>query len=301
MNRKDLYNGFNEVDDDILERSETVSKSKKKPMWLKWGAIAACLCLVVSIAIPVLHHKGGPGSKDPVGDVAPFFLNGCYYETVDDPEILAIYGLPEKITPDMAGDHVAYIDVNYDEGFASFEATPLQTDNEVYVYAPAPSDAVYVYREGETYMAAIFCNFEMFDSSNTNYELTELYRVYNIKSAEDIASISEVDWHRDKVIGAAVTNRTEIRDFYDITASLWSYGNDDFQKLMFSGYQDEETQQKAHIAFADDSRVLRVETTSGLRLYISLHPSFDWICGGGTMSYFKIDEQMHAWIDRNLN
>ena len=57
MNRKDLYNGFNEVDDDILERSETVSKSKKKPVWLKWGAIAACLCLAVSIAIPVLFQQ----------------------------------------------------------------------------------------------------------------------------------------------------------------------------------------------------------------------------------------------------
>ena len=47
MNRKDLYNGFNEVDDDILERSETVFKNKKKPVWLKWGAMAACLCLVI--------------------------------------------------------------------------------------------------------------------------------------------------------------------------------------------------------------------------------------------------------------
>ena len=276
MNRKDLYHGFNEVDDDILERSETASQRKKKPVWLKWGAIAACLCLVVGITIPVLNHRGGPGSKDPIhDDVAPFFYNGCYYETVDDPEILAINGLPKKITPDLAGDHVAYIDVNYDEGFASFEATPLQTDNEVYVYAPAPSDAVYVYREGETYMVAIFCNFEMFDSGNTNYELTELYRVYNIKAAEDIASISEVDWYRNKVIGATVTDRKEISDFYDVTASLWSYGNDDFQKLMFGGYRDEETQQKAHIAFADDSRVLRVETTSGLRL-LSPCTAFRW-------------------------
>ena len=47
MNRKDLYNGFNEVDDDILERSETASKSKKKPMWLKWGAIAAAAVVLV--------------------------------------------------------------------------------------------------------------------------------------------------------------------------------------------------------------------------------------------------------------
>ena len=51
MNRKDLYNGFNEVDDDILERSETASRSKKKPAWLKWVAVAACLCFVFGIAM----------------------------------------------------------------------------------------------------------------------------------------------------------------------------------------------------------------------------------------------------------
>ena len=33
----------------------------------------------------------------------------------------------------------------------------------------------------------------------------------------------------------------------------------------------------------------------------NVYPSFDWINDGGTMSYFKIDGQMHAWIDRNLN
>lgn len=32
-----------------------------------------------------------------------------------------------------------------------------------------------------------------------------------------------------------------------------------------------------------------------------MYPSFDWIYDGGAMSYFKIDEQMYAWIDRNLN
>ena len=70
---------------------------------------------------------------------------------------------------------------------------------------------------------------------------------------------------------------------------------------MFGGYPDEETQMQAHTAFADDRRNLRIKTTDGLRFFISFHPSFDWINGGGTMSYFKIDEQMHAWIDRNLN
>lgn len=47
MNRKDLYNGFSEVDDDILERSETATNSRKILAWMKWGAIAACLALAL--------------------------------------------------------------------------------------------------------------------------------------------------------------------------------------------------------------------------------------------------------------
>ena len=82
MNRKDLYNGFNEVDDDILERSETVSKSKKKPVWLKWGAIAACLCLAVSIAIPVLFQQSPDiphDTMDPSDGPSSFVVNGVSY------------------------------------------------------------------------------------------------------------------------------------------------------------------------------------------------------------------------------
>lgn len=66
MNRKDLYNAINEVDDDILERSETASRSKRKPMWLKWGTIAACLCLVVAVAIPTIFHQPAETPQDTV-------------------------------------------------------------------------------------------------------------------------------------------------------------------------------------------------------------------------------------------
>ena len=47
MNRKDLYNGFNEVDDDILERSERATISNVVPIRRRWpvALIAAILCL----------------------------------------------------------------------------------------------------------------------------------------------------------------------------------------------------------------------------------------------------------------
>lgn len=52
MNSKELYIAINGIDEDILERSETVTKvSKRKNSWLKWGALAACLCLVIVGAV----------------------------------------------------------------------------------------------------------------------------------------------------------------------------------------------------------------------------------------------------------
>jgi hypothetical protein len=296
MKKEEFSEVFGDINENYVKEAETIKKTRK-PAWLKWGAMAACLCLVVSIAIPVLHHKVGPGSEDPVHDIAALEYNGKFYEAVNIPEVLEKYGLPSKITADMAGEHLEYLK---SDGGVGYECTASQTDIELYQYAPSVCDGVYLLRDGETWYAALFCNFYQFDS-NTSVELTELYRVYGIESANDIAAITEMDWNRSKEVGTPVVNQQEITEFYDMTVALWSYGNDDFQKQMFDGYPDEESQQKAHIAFADDYRCLRIETADGLRFFIGFYPSFDWIYGGGTMSYFKIDEQMHAWIDRNLN
>ena len=297
MTSPKMVDAINFIDDDLV--SDAIKNTRtKNTLWLKWCALVACLCLVISIAIPVLNHKGDDPTLE---DVAPFILNGCNYEIVDNPDILAVYGLPKKITADMAGEHIAYMDVNYNSGYASYEPTPVKTDNELLVYTPAPSSGIFVYREGKKYSAAIFCNFDMLDNSNTSYELEKLYQIFNISQAEDIASISEVDWHRKKVIGTTVTNTNEIQEFYEMTIALDSYGNDDFQDLTFSGYPSEEKQMEAHTAFADDSRVIRIETVSGLRFYLSLYPSFNWINASNTMSYYKIDDAMHAWINRNLD
>ncbi len=300
MNEFDLYMSIGEVDDTVLERSERVSK--KVPLWIRWCAAAACLCIVIAICIPVLHSRGNTVSKDPLtGDSARLEYNGCWYETVDDPKLLQIYGLPKKITKAMAGERVAYVGISYDEGYTVFKTTPQKTDIELYTYAPAPSDAVYIWREGDVYLAAVFCNFEMFSDSNTNYELSELYRVYGLTSPDDIISITETDWHRDKVVGNNIKDSGEIQAFYDLTLRLDSYGNDDFQSLMFGSYETEEAQEQVHIAYAEDNRVLRIECSNGLMFYLSLHPSFGWMSASGTMSYYRINEELQGWIDSNLN
>ena len=58
MNREDLYRSFNNIDDDILERSEA-NKKRLSYTWKKWGAIAACLCILVIGAISILNNQSG--------------------------------------------------------------------------------------------------------------------------------------------------------------------------------------------------------------------------------------------------
>ena len=45
---------------------------------------------------------------------------------------------------------------------------------------------------------------------------------------------------------------------------------------------------------------LTEKSREGLRFYIEIYPSYNWIYGNGTMSYYQISEQMAEWINNNL-
>lgn len=291
MRGKDLLDKMELIDASYVEMADKLSQ--KRSAWVRWCAVAACLCLMATVIIPTIRHKG---RSDPAHGIAALAYNGCIYEAADDPEVLEKYGLPSRITADMAGEHLSYLESDSGVGY---KCTASRTDIELYQYAPSVCDGVYILRDGNRWYAALFCNFHRSDS-NTSCSLTELYRVYGIEEADDIASIAEMEWGNRQEAGTPVTDRQEVSEFYSMTTTLVSYGGDDFQAEVFGGIP-EENQQKAHTAFADDQRSIRIETASGLRFFISFFPDYGWISGGGTMSYYKIDSQMRGWIERNLD
>ena len=164
MSKDKVIDSLTGIDDDMIQTVEALRQKKKRSVWLKWGALAACLCLVISIAIPALHYKGGPDKQDSAQALAVLRFNGMYYEAVDVPEILEKYGLPSEITADMAGEHLEYLK---SDGGAGYECTPIETDIELYQYAPSPCRGVLVLRDGERWYAALFCNFFQFDSNTS--------------------------------------------------------------------------------------------------------------------------------------
>ena len=72
MRSIDLYTAVRAVDDDILERSETAVYGQKETGWLKWGAMAACVGLILTVALTTLPGiLRGPGGVLPPPNPAP--------------------------------------------------------------------------------------------------------------------------------------------------------------------------------------------------------------------------------------
>ena len=52
MNTKKFSDAMSELDTKYIDEALNYKKKVKKPVWVKWGAVAACLCLVVIGSFP---------------------------------------------------------------------------------------------------------------------------------------------------------------------------------------------------------------------------------------------------------
>lgn len=96
MSKKKFSEAMTEVNDKYYEEAARYERKRKTPLWLKWGAMAACLCLVVGgIAIsqmPGLFSNSDPGAG-PAADPGGMHPDGV------DPVIasIAVYPASENI------------------------------------------------------------------------------------------------------------------------------------------------------------------------------------------------------------
>ena len=202
MKKEHISDALNMLNDDII-RKPTKSAPNAKPTrkWVKWGAVSLP-SLAVAIAIPIFTIWSS-GTQDPCRTL-PHLSTTANLRGCQTSEVLEKYGLPPEITADMAGEHISYLK---SDGGIGYKSTVNQTDIELYLGMHLLFVMAYMFCDGDTWYAALFCNFYQFDS-NTNCSFTELYRVYGIESADDIASITEMKWN-NRQVWLPVTNRQE--------------------------------------------------------------------------------------------
>ena len=85
MNAKKFSDAMSELDSKYIDEALNYKKKAKKPVWVKWGAMAACLCLIVVaiITVPSMltpqESDGGAGGT--IADAPPMvYVNDTLYK-----------------------------------------------------------------------------------------------------------------------------------------------------------------------------------------------------------------------------
>ena len=293
MTNEKLYEAIGDISDKKIKEAKQVRKAKQ-PIWLKWGAMVACLCLVVGIIISLSQISEDKLSTEDI-HILPQLIefNGAYYEVCDEKSVLKRLGIKENITEADAGERITYLTSEY-------IATEEKTNIVLYSYAAIPCEAVYVICDNGNYNAVIFCNFVLPDTEPIS--LDNLYNLYNIKNSSDISSISVVDdWYTKKIIGTTLTDANAISEFYMASLVLKSYANDDYHKMNYRHIATEEELVQAYEKTADNKITIMLETIEGLRFCLEYDAEGGWIDSNGTMRYYKVTQEITDWFSLIMN
>lgn len=294
MNMEILY-ALCDIDERFIEEAAPQKKRKARKVW---AGIAACLCITVLVSaffIYTRQHKNTPSvfftDDQPLDSIQMIEYNSTYFEVISSKSILRKYGLPGVIGEDMAGEHIAYL-----KGSDYYTVSASPTDIELLTYSQAPCEAVKIIRKGDTYSAAVFCNY-ISENGDVRMEISELYRLYGINNASDIASISKAAVGKEKY-SVSVFDSAAIQEFYDITASLKGYNNSEYQNAVFGGKSEEEQQDLA-VSMADKMSYLYIQTKHGIIFRIDIYPEHGWMYS--SLTSYRMSDALLEWYSENLN
>lgn len=257
--------------------SEAMEAKPLSPVWHRWGALAACLALVVALASSgIVMLKGGISQDDVLRPISIYEFNGAIYEVLDMDEAAATlerFQLPRRITADMVGASVGTAVRDGERPIEFYQYAPYSS---VCTTGPLgeqrPQQAIYVTDADDGYAFALFCNYILFDS-DSHEEVDELFAVYGIDEAEDIASITV----RHGIALSTISDPETIRRFYDALCGGSAMGNDSFQQKIMHGL-DELGQQEIYRELADSAVSFSLTTRDGLVTgRLTWHPTVGYI------------------------
>lgn len=275
MKKEKLYEAIGDINENYINEAHLTAKKTARPTWLKWAAMAACLTLVVMVSIPFVSNIHQQKDPSYAYDIVEF--NGAYYEILDkdNAKILKEYNLPKEITSDMVGDFVG----------VCLDDKGNETKRYMYEYVPysdADQKVVYVLKAGEKYSFALFCNY-IYKTDSEHTEASEMFALYGVCSAEDIATITMGD--------KTIKDAGEIKVFFDSLYGSYAMGNEEYQKNIFQNMA-EDKQQALAIELADSAIEIKIVTKAGVVINrIRHYPTINYV--SWALNYYNVDASIN--------
>ena len=262
-----LYNSITNIEDKYIQEAQA-AKRRKESVWIKWGAAAACLCLmgVSAFTIPKIFKS------DPIPDNGVILIPDIVQPSIADSEQpIKEQEIFVPITSLLAGENYGITEfaaafgkisigqyTGVYEKVQSAESTVLSdsrgsgiSDTEGWYYVSGHTDMQYLIRNvNEEYS---LWEFSCFDSEEYPYrDVLEL--VYHIDSPDAISEIVVKPARMDNTDGGKaiqekigtyiITDREEIDTIYQILSSLTCYGSNHWDMI---DYGDAEAPADAEI------------------------------------------------------
>lgn len=165
MNTKKFSDAMGEIDTKYVDEALNYKKKNKKPGWMKWGAMAACLCLVIVGIVSISNWQNNPHTE---------------YNTAAQ-----VYTLPqaEKLSVELVewgGDHFKAIVVDAEDNSIfpvgaelsvvfDYETEILLDDGTLMVFNPDEPDTEIIGWEVGTMVSVEFLNYEEYREGNHFY------------------------------------------------------------------------------------------------------------------------------------
>ena len=112
MKNEELYDVIGEIDEKYIKDAHHTVKTKSYPLWIKVGAVAACLCLLIGMAFQIKLNKNNPdnvvsGTLMGADEIYPtVMVNGHLYE----------WRRGEAICGNVPSDSIYYGDIIHADG-----------------------------------------------------------------------------------------------------------------------------------------------------------------------------------------
>ena len=193
MTREDLYKSISEIRPDFLEEAASY-KVMKRHSWKRWGVIAACLCICVGSAVPVLAAADNKYAYEVLYAISPAIAQKLKPVNVSCED----NGIRMKVMAvDVEGANVKIL-----VSMQDLVGERLQADADLFdsysIHTPydQTGNCTFVEYDSQTRTATFLINIEQLSESLTVADKIT-FSVSNILSGKKQVSmpISEIDMH----------------------------------------------------------------------------------------------------------
>lgn len=268
MNGEVLLRKIDEIDDTDILHSETMEKRKpsarkKLALWL--APVAACLCVIIGIA--VFFKSAGPINIPDTHVISTvYYFNGDLYERlagVEGVKITKEKGLATEPSDEMIGKYIGEAETMIDNEKAKVA---------VYEYRPLNGTSVVLGKFEGDYFYLLYCN-----PVEGGIDIDALLEKYGMASVNDISRI--------EVGTQVITDSAEIAKFIGHFKTL---STEEYDELLFSGLTEEEKVELLN-KLADHSADIIISGEGSDTLKLTYYPEYG-VAHAANTNYLLVPE-----------